>query len=129
MFGNQLEHKIHNTTILIPFLIDTMKELTMDLKTSGFGMAATGAGPDKYYGLAECHGDLSLKDCQLCFAEGRTILPLCLKVNGGMIFLDGCLRVLLSFESILGQMTRLYVVKQSKRILHFRYLPGKLLNK
>ncbi|CAA7408544.1 unnamed protein product [Spirodela intermedia] len=42
------------------------------------------------YGLAQCHSDLSLTDCLVCFAECRTSLPRCLPNVSARVFLDGC---------------------------------------
>ncbi|KAI3452702.1 hypothetical protein Pfo_009366 [Paulownia fortunei] len=85
--GNQLEH---NTTIFAANFVATMENISAQIRTSGFGIAATGSGPDTCYGLAQCHGDLSLVDCVLCYAEGRTVLPQGYPLNGGRIYVDGC---------------------------------------
>lgn len=85
--GNQLEH---NTTIYVPNFVATMDNISDQMRTTGYGVAYTGAGADTNYGLAQCYGDLSLLDCVLCYAEARTILPQCFPNNGGRIFLDGC---------------------------------------
>lgn len=87
MCGNQPEH---NTTLFVPNFVATMENISTQIRSSGFGQAEVGSGPDKNYGLAQCYGDLSLVDCVLCYAEARTILPQCFPVNGGRIFLDGC---------------------------------------
>lgn len=85
--GHQHEH---NTTIFVPNFVATMENISGQMRTSGFGMAVTGSGPDINYGLAQCYGDLSLLDCVLCYAEARTLLPQCYPYNGGRIYLDGC---------------------------------------
>ncbi|KAL0372368.1 UNVERIFIED_CONTAM: Cysteine-rich receptor-like protein kinase [Sesamum calycinum] len=85
--GTQLEH---NTTIYVPNFVATMENISAQIRTSGFGIAVTGSGPDTNYGLAQCYGDLSSVDCVLCYAEARTVLPQCYPVNGGRIYLDGC---------------------------------------
>ncbi|GFY88259.1 cysteine-rich RLK (RECEPTOR-like protein kinase) 2 [Actinidia rufa] len=85
--GNQLEH---NATIYVPNFVATMENISVQMRTSGFGIAITGSGPDTNYGLAQCYSDLSLLDCVLCYAEARTVLPQCFPYNGGRIFLDGC---------------------------------------
>ncbi|KAJ0094561.1 hypothetical protein Patl1_16084 [Pistacia atlantica] len=87
MCGNQLEH---NTTIFVPNFVATMENISEQMRTTGFGEAVTGSGPNTNYGLAQCYGDLSLLDCVLCYAEARTLLPQCFPNNGGRIFLDGC---------------------------------------
>ncbi|XP_057496946.1 cysteine-rich receptor-like protein kinase 2 isoform X2 [Actinidia eriantha] len=87
MCGNQREH---NSTIYVPNFVATMENISVQMRTSGFGMAITGSGPDTNYGLAQCYSDLSLLDCVLCYAEARTVLPQCFPANGGRIFLDGC---------------------------------------
>lgn len=85
--GSQLEH---NTTLYVPNFVATMENISTQMRVSGFGIAATGSGPDTNYGLAQCYGDLSRVDCVLCYAEARTVLPQCYPVNGGRIYLDGC---------------------------------------
>ncbi|XP_021802761.1 cysteine-rich receptor-like protein kinase 2 isoform X1 [Prunus avium] len=87
MCGNQREH---NTTVYVPNFVSTMENISEQMRTSGFGVARTGSGPDTNYGLAQCYGDLSLLDCVLCYAEARTVLPQCFPYNGGRIYLDGC---------------------------------------
>ncbi|KAK3041831.1 hypothetical protein RJ639_000347 [Escallonia herrerae] len=87
MCGNQLEH---NSTIYVPNFVATMENISEQIRTSGFGVAVTGSGPDTNYGLAQCYGDLSLLDCVLCYAEARTVLPQCFPYNGGRIYLEGC---------------------------------------
>lgn len=80
----------HNTTIFVKNFVAVMENISEQMRTSGFGMAIVGSGPDANYGLAQCYGDLSLLDCVLCYAEARTVLPQCFPFNGGRIFLDGC---------------------------------------
>ncbi|CAN6727153.1 unnamed protein product [Malus baccata var. baccata] len=87
MCGNQREH---NTTVFVPNVASTMENISEQMRTSGFGVAVTGSGPDTEYGLAQCYGDLSLPDCVLCYDEARTVLPQCFPYTGGRIFLDGC---------------------------------------
>ncbi|KAM0984164.1 hypothetical protein PS2_011369 [Malus domestica] len=87
MCGNQREH---NTTVFVPNVASTMENISEQMRTSGFGVAVTGSGPDNEYGLAQCYGDLSLPDCVLCYDEARTVLPQCFPYTGGRIFLDGC---------------------------------------
>ncbi|XP_061355018.1 cysteine-rich receptor-like protein kinase 2 [Gastrolobium bilobum] len=85
--GNQLEH---NTTIFVPNFVATMENISEQMRSTGYGTAVSGTGPDINYGLAQCYGDLSLLDCVLCYAEARTVLPQCFPYNGGRIYLDGC---------------------------------------
>uniref|UniRef100_A0A2N9ILQ4 Cysteine-rich receptor-like protein kinase 2 n=1 Tax=Fagus sylvatica TaxID=28930 RepID=A0A2N9ILQ4_FAGSY len=60
------------------------------MRASGYGVSVNGSGPDANYGLGQCYGDLSLIDCQLCYAEARTALPQCFPGKAGRIHLDGC---------------------------------------
>ncbi|KAL3835590.1 hypothetical protein ACJIZ3_010326 [Penstemon smallii] len=87
MCGHQPEH---NSTIYVPNFINTMENISVQMRSSGFGIAITGSHLDTNYGLAQCYGDLSLFDCVICYAEARTVLPQCFPANGGRIFLDGC---------------------------------------
>ncbi|KAG8383203.1 hypothetical protein BUALT_Bualt05G0160100 [Buddleja alternifolia] len=85
--GAQLQH---NRTMFASNFATNMDLLVDQVRTSGFGVAVTGSGPDSDNGLAQCYGDLSLVDCVLCFAQARTILPRCYPMTGGTIYLDGC---------------------------------------
>lgn len=87
MCGKQVEH---NATLFVPNFVATMESISTQIRSTGFGEAISGTGPDANYGLAQCYGDLSPLDCVLCYAEARTLLPQCFPVNGGRIFLDGC---------------------------------------
>ncbi|KAA8533167.1 hypothetical protein F0562_033300 [Nyssa sinensis] len=87
MCGNQLEH---NSTAFVPNFVATMENISEQMRTTGYGVALSGSGPDANYGLAQCYGDLSLVDCVLCYAEARSILPQCFPYNGGRMYLDGC---------------------------------------
>ncbi|CAH9107481.1 unnamed protein product [Cuscuta epithymum] len=80
----------HNTTAFVPNFVHVMETISDQMRTRGWGLSITGAGPDENYGLAQCYGDLSLLDCALCYAEARTLLPSCFPANGGTIYLDGC---------------------------------------
>ncbi|CAA0833116.1 Cysteine-rich receptor-like protein kinase 2 [Striga hermonthica] len=84
---NQLEE---NTTIFVPNFVATMENISTQIRTSGFGRASTGFGPNANFGLAQCYGDLSIVDCVLCNAAARTLLPQCYPYNGGRVYLDGC---------------------------------------
>ncbi|KAL2510409.1 Cysteine-rich receptor-like protein kinase 2 [Forsythia ovata] len=85
--GNQTPR---NPSIPIANFVATMENISVQMRTSGFGIASTGSRPDASYGLAQCYGDLSTLGCVLCYFEARSLLPQCFPVNGGMIFLEGC---------------------------------------
>ncbi|CAI9761748.1 unnamed protein product [Fraxinus pennsylvanica] len=87
MCGNQPPT---NSTISVGNFVLTMENISVQMRTSGFGVAVTGSGPNINYGLAQCYGDLSLLDCFLCYAYARSILPRCDPVNSGRVYLDGC---------------------------------------
>ncbi|KAA8533168.1 hypothetical protein F0562_033299 [Nyssa sinensis] len=84
---NQLEN---NSTVFVPNFIASMQKISEQMRTTRFGVAVTGSGPDADYGLGQCYGDLSLSDCVLCYAEARSVLPQCFPYNSGRIYLDGC---------------------------------------
>ncbi|KAA8533182.1 hypothetical protein F0562_033285 [Nyssa sinensis] len=67
-----------------------MQKVSEQMRTTRFGVAVTGSGPDADFGLGQCYGDLSLSDCALCYAEARSLLPRCYPFNSGRIYLDGC---------------------------------------
>ncbi|TYI29954.1 hypothetical protein ES332_A05G351900v1 [Gossypium tomentosum] len=80
----------YNKTSLVSSFIAVMQKLSEQMRESGFGIAVSGSGFDTTHGLAQCYGDLSLVDCTLCYAVGRSILPQCFPFNGARVFLDGC---------------------------------------
>ncbi|KAK9104420.1 hypothetical protein Scep_021264 [Stephania cephalantha] len=85
--GSQLEH---NRTQFMSNFISTMDSISSQMRTTGFGQVTVGSGPDANFGLAQCHGDLTLLDCVLCYAQMRTLLPSCFPYNAGTVYLDGC---------------------------------------
>ncbi|KAL2510419.1 Cysteine-rich receptor-like protein kinase 2 [Forsythia ovata] len=87
MCGNQLPH---NATICIQNFVETLKNLSAQVPTSGFGTAVGGSGLDTDHGLVQCYGDLSLPECVLCFAQARNVIPRCYPYNSGKVYLDGC---------------------------------------
>ncbi|XP_071713969.1 cysteine-rich receptor-like protein kinase 2 [Rutidosis leptorrhynchoides] len=64
--------------------------LGAQMQRSHIGTASIGTGPDSNFGLAQCYGDLSTKDCNLCYNEASNVLPRCFPSNGGRIYLEGC---------------------------------------
>ena len=80
----------HNTTAFVPNFFAAMQSVNDQMRASGYGVSVNGSGPDANYGLGQCYGDLSLIDCQLCYAEARTALPQCFPGKAGRIHLDGC---------------------------------------
>ncbi|XP_010251164.1 PREDICTED: cysteine-rich receptor-like protein kinase 42 [Nelumbo nucifera] len=81
-------------TNFVPIFVKEMEGLAQRVNVQRWGTQTTSSSPSSnspsIYGLAQCHGDLSLTDCLLCFAESRTKLPSCLPANSGRMFLDGC---------------------------------------
>lgn len=67
-----------------------MADISTKMQTSHFGTAVTGTEPDKAYGLAQCYGDLSTHECNLCSAKALTTLLGCSPRNGGWVYLTGC---------------------------------------
>ncbi|XP_043723855.1 cysteine-rich receptor-like protein kinase 2 [Telopea speciosissima] len=79
-----------NTTIHVPNFIATMGIIQNQIQTYGFGVANVGSGPDGCYGLAQCYGDLSSLDCDLCYAENSIVDPKCYPYSGSSTYTDGC---------------------------------------
>ncbi|XP_049389587.1 cysteine-rich receptor-like protein kinase 2 [Solanum stenotomum] len=84
--SNQLEH---NSTIHIQNFIAVTEIISQQMRNGGYEVAVSVAEPDTSYGLAQCYGDLSLPDCELCYAAARTVLPQFFPYNSGRIYLDG----------------------------------------
>ncbi|KAF8016258.1 hypothetical protein BT93_H1688 [Corymbia citriodora subsp. variegata] len=80
----------HNTSLFVPNFVAAMENISSQIRTSSFGLATMGSGPDASNILSQCYGDLSLLDCVLCYAEARSALPQCYPYNSGRIYLDGC---------------------------------------
>lgn len=80
----------HNSTFYQPNYSAAMFNLSNQLQSSRFGVAASGSSPDASFSLFQCYGDLANLDCQLCFSESRSLLPQCFPSTGGLLFLDGC---------------------------------------
>ncbi|KAA8533172.1 hypothetical protein F0562_033295 [Nyssa sinensis] len=58
--GNQLEH---NSTVFVPNFIASMENISEQMRTTGFGVAVTGSGPNANYGLGQCYGRIYLDGC------------------------------------------------------------------
>ncbi|KAI3519059.1 hypothetical protein L1887_08051 [Cichorium endivia] len=67
-----------------------MTDINTKIQASQFGTVVTGTGPDRTYGLAQCYGDLSPNECNLCFVEALSSLYGCLPSYGGRVYLTGC---------------------------------------
>lgn len=80
----------NNISVFGPNFIATMENISAQTRTWGFGVAATGSGPNTAHGLAQCYGDLSSVDCVLCQVEARSMLSQCYPSNGGRVYLEGC---------------------------------------
>nr|POE52468.1 cysteine-rich receptor-like protein kinase 2 [Quercus suber] len=85
--GDQL---VQNTTAFSLNFASTMENINQQMQASGFGVAVKGSDPDTNYGLGQCYEDLSLLDCELCYAEECTVIPQCYPYNSGRIYLNGC---------------------------------------
>ncbi|KAK7856365.1 cysteine-rich receptor-like protein kinase 2 [Quercus suber] len=85
--GDQL---VQNTTAFSLNFASTMENINQQMQASGFGVAVKGSDPDTNYGLGQCYEDLSLLDCELCYAEECTDIPQCYPYNSGRIYLNGC---------------------------------------
>nr|XP_043613226.1 cysteine-rich receptor-like protein kinase 2 [Erigeron canadensis] len=77
------------TNLLLNF-IRVYGRLSNQMQTSNNATVSEGTSPDTVYGLSQCYGDLSVQDCQLCYAGTRGMLPTCWPKNGGRLYYDGC---------------------------------------
>ncbi|XP_042499859.1 cysteine-rich receptor-like protein kinase 2 [Macadamia integrifolia] len=78
------------TTVSVDNYIAAFDVIGNKTQTSGFAVANVGSRPNTCYGLAQCYGDLSSVDCDLCYAQARIVNPKCLGYLGGSTYLDGC---------------------------------------
>eukprot|EP00268_Persea_americana_P007007 TRINITY_DN1255_c1_g1_i1.p1 TRINITY_DN1255_c1_g1~~TRINITY_DN1255_c1_g1_i1.p1 ORF type:complete len:647 (-),score=115.30 TRINITY_DN1255_c1_g1_i1:5-1945(-) len=80
----------HAETFDVNF-VNAMETVSQKVAADGFGISVSGDNvSDRVYGLGQCFGYLSSIDCQLCYAESRVKLPLCLPSTSARIYLDGC---------------------------------------
>ncbi|KAL4202901.1 hypothetical protein AMTRI_Chr02g265820 [Amborella trichopoda] len=85
----------YNVSALDPATFDVnfiaaMESVSQQIARDGFGTSVSGNSTNRVYGLGQCLGYLSSIDCRLCYAQSRVSLPVCLPVEGGRIYLDGC---------------------------------------
>ncbi|KAL8267076.1 hypothetical protein R6Q59_004420 [Mikania micrantha] len=71
----------------IPSFVTAMDSVSTQLNESMFGFAV---GDNLTYALGQCYGDMHTKDCPICYAIGRTVIPNCLPYTGGRVYLNGC---------------------------------------
>ncbi|PRQ17283.1 putative protein kinase RLK-Pelle-DLSV family [Rosa chinensis] len=74
----------------IPNFIDAMESISNSVNEKQWGEYSITSPAPKLYAFAQCHSDLSPKDCSTCFAISRTKLPKCLPSTSARIYLDGC---------------------------------------
>ncbi|KAM5572009.1 cysteine-rich receptor-like protein kinase 1 [Rosa sericea] len=74
----------------IPNFIDAMESISNSVNEKQWGQYSITSPAPKLYAFAQCHSDLSPKDCSTCFAISRTKLPKCLPSTSARIYLDGC---------------------------------------
>ncbi|KAL8201323.1 hypothetical protein R6Q57_012662 [Mikania cordata] len=73
----------------IPSFVKAMDSVSTQLNESMFGFAV-GDNNNLTYALGQCYGDMPTKDCPMCYAIGRTVIPNCLPCTGGRVYLNGC---------------------------------------
>ncbi|KAG6398784.1 hypothetical protein SASPL_140254 [Salvia splendens] len=62
-------HPQHESDVFVPNFFSSMENVSRQLRTSGFGLAETGRGVDASYCFAQCHRDIPLTECAICYAE------------------------------------------------------------
>lgn len=68
-----------------------METLHQNISASGYGTTVAGAGAaNAVYAVSECFAYVSPTTCQLCYAEIRLDIPLCLPADDSRIYLEGC---------------------------------------
>ncbi|KAI3452700.1 hypothetical protein Pfo_009364 [Paulownia fortunei] len=71
-----------------------MDSLTTQVYRQRYGVTINGTGNNTVYAFAECMKDLSLNDCNLCFAQCKTQTTKCRPfqrlTKGARLFYDGC---------------------------------------
>ncbi|CAH1414942.1 unnamed protein product [Lactuca virosa] len=109
---------LNNGTKFTQNFIQAMADISSKMRTSQFGTVVTGTAPDRTYGLAQCYGDLSTGECNLCYAVASSSLPGCLPSNGGRVYLTGCFMRYENysfFEEHTGQEDRVICVNKTRR--------------
>nr|XP_043626451.1 cysteine-rich receptor-like protein kinase 2 [Erigeron canadensis] len=80
----------NNQTNLLSNFVRVFGRLSNQMQTSHSATESEGTSPNKVYGLSQCYGDLSVQDCQFCYSQMRTSLPVCYPKTGARIYCDGC---------------------------------------
>ncbi|KAL3512802.1 hypothetical protein ACH5RR_025519 [Cinchona calisaya] len=68
-------------------MMKALQDHVVDMK---FGTHSIASPTPIMFGLAQCHKDLSKKECHSCFNIAKEMLNECILSTGGTIFLDGC---------------------------------------
>ncbi|CAH2066586.1 unnamed protein product [Thlaspi arvense] len=81
-------------TLFVSTFLAAMDAVSPLVEAKGYGEVVNGAGNITVYAYGECMKDLDKKDCDLCFAQIKAKVPICLPfqrgTRGGRVFSDGC---------------------------------------
>ncbi|XP_021273604.1 cysteine-rich repeat secretory protein 55 [Herrania umbratica] len=98
------ENTFINSTSPISGNIDRLlAEVVPKTPLTGYIATSSGRGPDRVYGLAQCRGDVSSKDCSSCIQDAATqIRRLCPNQSDARIWYDYCF-LRYSKENFIGE--------------------------
>ncbi|KAK3028206.1 hypothetical protein RJ639_039489 [Escallonia herrerae] len=80
--------------VFVATFLAALDSLTPLVTRDRYGAVVNGSGNTTVYAFGECMEDLSINDCNLCFARCKTQILRCLPfqrlTRGGRLFFDGC---------------------------------------
>lgn len=80
--------------VYVANFLAAMDSISPQVARQQYGAVINGTGNNTVYAFGECMKDLSQNDCNLCFAQSKTLIMRCLPfqrmVKGGRLFSDGC---------------------------------------
>ncbi|CAN8235731.1 unnamed protein product [Cochlearia groenlandica] len=82
-------------SLFVTSFLAAMDAISPLVEAKGHGQVIiSGAGNSTVYAFGQCIKDLDKKDCDLCFAQIKAKVPICLPfqrgTRGGKVFSDGC---------------------------------------
>ncbi|KAL1216476.1 Cysteine-rich receptor-like protein kinase 3 [Cardamine amara subsp. amara] len=81
-------------SLFVSTFLEVMDAISPLVEAKGYGQTFKNNGNITVYAYGECMKDLDKKDCDLCFAQIKAKVPICLPfqrgTRGGQVFSDGC---------------------------------------
>ncbi|KAL5572757.1 hypothetical protein UlMin_022354 [Ulmus minor] len=81
---------VQNATNYVQHYHQLAREMDSNMARDKFAFGEMGDAPDRIYLFAQCMGDLSGRECTVCYDAIRDVLSGCFPATGGRIFFGGC---------------------------------------